>query len=170
MARGPTVGVFTRAGRISRNKARIGNTVSEWAQENEKRMTAIFRLSTQRVIEVMQEYVPYRDGFLRASLVVLVNKDPPPANRTQENSTSTYNPAEITLAIASAVPGDRIVAAYTMEYAKRLEFGFIGTDSLGRTYNQEGRGWTKRATQQWKQITKEVEEEAKARVAARGLK
>jgi hypothetical protein len=125
------------------------------------------------VIEVMQKtdqeggYLPYQDGFLRASLVVLVNKDPPPADRTQETASSTYNPAEIQLAIASAVAGDRIVAAYTMEYARRLEFGFVGQDSLGRTYNQPGIGWTKRATQQWKQITKEVEQEAKDRVAAK---
>lgn len=173
MARGPTVGVFTRSGRISRNKARIANIVSEWAQQSEKRMNAIFRLSTQRVIEVMQRtdkeggYLPYQDGFLRASLVVLVNKEPPRADRTQEDSSSAYNPAEIQLAIAGAKAGDRIVAAYTMEYARRLEFGFVGTDSLGRTYNQTGIGWTKRATQQWKQIVKEVEQEAMARVLSK---
>lgn len=173
MARGPTVGVFTRSGRISRGKARFANHVSEWAQQSEKRMNAIFRMSTQRVIEVMQRtdaeggYLPYQDGFLRASLVVLVNKDPPKADREQEGASNAYNPAEIQLAIAGAIAGDRIVAAYTMEYARRLEFGFVGTDSAGRVINQPGIGWTQRATQQWKQIVNEVEKEAMARVAAR---
>lgn len=173
MARGPTVGVFTRSGRVSRNKARIANTVSEWAQQSEKRMNAIFRLSTQRIIEVMQRtdkeggYLPYQDGFLRASLVVVVNKNPPKADKKQEDASSTYDPAQIQLAIAGAVAGDRIAAAYTMEYARRLEFGFVGQDSLGRTYNQPGIGWTTRATQQWKQIVKEVEQEAIARVLSK---
>lgn len=173
MARGPTVGVFTRSGRISRGQARFANQVSEWVQQSEKRLNAIFRLSTQRVIEIMQRtdqeggYLPYDQGFLRASLVVLVNKDPPAPDRTQENSSNSYNAAEIQLAIAGAVAGDRIVAAYTMEYARRLEYGFVGTDSLGRQYNQAGIGWTAKATQQWKQIVREVEQEAMDRVASR---
>ena len=173
MARGPTVGVFTRSGRISRGKARFSNIVSPWTQESQKRLNAVFRLSTQRIIEVMQRtdaeggYLPYKDGFLRASLVVLVNKNAPAPDKTQADSSNTYNPAEIQLAIASAVAGDRIVAAYTMEYARRLEFGFVGVDSLGRSYNQPGIGWTAKATQQWRQIVAEVEQEAMARVASR---
>ncbi len=173
MARGPTVGVFTRSGRISRNQARFANQVSDWAQASEKRMNAIFRLSTQRVIEVMQRtdqeggYLPYDQGFLRASLVVLVNQDPPPADKTEENSSPSYDAGKIQLAIASAVAGDRITAAYTMAYARRLEFGFVGTDSLGRMYNQAGIGWTAKAAQQWPQIVKAVEQEAMDRVASR---
>ncbi|WP_018900420.1 hypothetical protein [Rhizobium sp. 2MFCol3.1] len=173
MARGPTVGVFTRSGRISRGKARFANEVSDWVKATEKRLNAVFRLSTQRVIEVMQKtdreggYLPYDQGFLRASLVVLVNKPPPPADKTDETASPTYNPDEIQLAIAGAVAGDRIVAAYTMAYARRLEYGFVGTDSLGRSYNQQGIGWTQRAAQQWPQIVKAVEQEAMDRVAGR---
>ena len=35
--------------------------------------------------------------------------------------------------------GDVLQFAWTMEYAMRIELGFVGTDSLGRTYNQAGR-------------------------------
>lgn len=174
MAKGPTVGVFARSGSISRGNARFAEQVSDWANETKERLNAIFRLSTQRVIEVMQKtdqeggYLPYQDGFLRASLVVLVNQNPPPADKTPEEVGSTYNPATTELAIASAVAGDRIVAAYTVEYARRLEYGFVGTDSLGRVYNQAGIGWTERAAQQWPQIVKQAESDAMAAVSSRG--
>jgi predicted Fe-S protein YdhL (DUF1289 family) len=168
MARGPTVGVFTRSGRISRGKARFANDVDAWVQMTEKRMNAVFRLSTQKVISFMQQNVPYRDGFLRASLVVLVNQDPPLPNRNQEDGLGPYTDAYMQLQIANAVAGDRITAAYTMEYARRLEFGFVGTDSLGRHYNQPPRAWTRLAAQQWKKFTEEATNEAKARVAAKG--
>lgn len=35
--------------------------------------------------------------------------------------------------------GDVITFAWTMPYALRIEKGFVGTDKLGRTYNQAGR-------------------------------
>jgi len=168
MARGPTVGVFTRSGRISRGQARFANEVDSWVQETKKRMNAVFRLSTQKMITIMQENVPYRDGFLRASLVVLVNQDPPPPNKSQEDGLGQYTEAYMQLAIANADAGDRIVAAYTMEYARRLEFGFTGTDSLGRSYSQPPRGWTRAAAQQWKAVVAEATAEAKARVASKG--
>lgn len=168
MARGPTVGVFTRSGRISRGQARFANQVDAWVQQTEKRMNAVFRLSTQKVITYMQENVPYQDGFLRASLVVLVNQDPPPPNQSQEDGMGKYTDAYMQLQIAGAVAGDRITAAYTMEYARRLEFGFVGTDSLGRHYNQPPRAWTRLAAQMWKKFVDEATAEAKARVASKG--
>ena len=35
--------------------------------------------------------------------------------------------------------GDVLTFAWTMEYAMRIELGFVGTDSLGRTFHQAGR-------------------------------
>lgn len=131
-------------------------------------MNAVFRLSTQKVITIMQSNVPYRDGFLRASLVVLVNKDPPRANRSEEQGMGQYTDAYMQLQIAGAKAGDRIVAAYTMEYARRLEYGFNGVDSLGRQYNQAPIGWTRLAAAQWRACVDEATAEAKARVASRG--
>ena len=42
-------------------------------------------------------------------------------------------------AISGYELGDTLQFAWTMEYAYRIELGFVGTDSLGRTYNQAGR-------------------------------
>lgn len=43
------------------------------------------------------------------------------------------------LVVSSMKLGDSITFAWTAEHAKRMEFGYTGTDSLGRTYNQPGR-------------------------------
>ncbi|OJU69055.1 MAG: hypothetical protein BGO05_16710 [Rhizobiales bacterium 63-7] len=168
MARGPTVGVFTRSGRVSRGKGRFASQVDEWVQQTEKRINAVFRLSTQKTITYMQENAPVQDGFLRASLVVLVNQNAPAPDKSQKDGMGQYTDAYMQLQIAGAVAGDRITAAYTMEYARRLEFGFVGTDALGRTYNQPPRGWTRLAAQQWKRFVEEATAEAKARVASKG--
>ena len=42
------------------------------------------------------------------------------------------------LALAGLEIGDTAHFEWTMEYAARIEYGFSGTDSLGRTYNQPG--------------------------------
>lgn len=43
------------------------------------------------------------------------------------------------VAIAGYELGDNMRFAWTSEYALRIEAGFTGTDSLGRTYNVPGR-------------------------------
>lgn len=166
MARGPTV--TTRSGRASFGKARFSSSVDAWVMETEKRLNAVFRLSTQKVIQFMQDDVPYRDGFLRASLVVQVNQDVPKADRTASDGLGPYNEAYMKVAITGAVAGDRITAGYTMVYANRLEYGFVGTDSLGRNYNQPPRGWTRKAVARWNEAVRAATAEAIARSPSKG--
>lgn len=161
MARGPNI--VTRSGRASFGQARFSSQIDAWVNQTEKRMNAVFRLSTQKVIGYMQESVPVRDGFLRASLVVLVNQDPPKADKTDEDGMGPFTESYMQMAIAGAVAGDKIVSAYTMVYARRLEYGFNGTDSLGRSYNQPPRGWTRAAAARWNEAVQEATKEAIAR-------
>lgn len=42
-------------------------------------------------------------------------------------------------ALAGFEPGESISFIWAMPYAMRIEMGFVGTDSLGRSYNQAGR-------------------------------
>lgn len=161
MERGVTL--TSRSGRASFGQARFSSQIDEWVNQTEKRINAVFRLSTQYVIGFMQESVPVQDGFLRASLVVLVNQDPPKADKTAEDGMGPYTDAYMKMALAGAVAGDRIVASYTMVYARRLEYGFNGTDSLGRTYNQPPRGWTRAAAARWNEAVQQATKEAIAR-------
>jgi hypothetical protein len=40
-------------------------------------------------------------------------------------------------------------------YSRRLNYGFAGEDSLGRTYNQSGYGFAEAAAAKWPQIVQE---------------
>lgn len=161
----PTTGIHvSRNNRLSRGQARFSGQIDEWVMQTQQRMTAVLRESARRVIEEMQTPVneggnmPIDTGFLRASLVVVINGEPPPANRVSDGQRYMYNAASVVLEIAKFNAGDRLVAAYTADYARHVEYG-----SNGRA----GRGFTRLASQNWGQIVNAVTEDAKARVAAR---
>lgn len=48
--------------------------------------------------------------------------------------------------------GDIAQFAWTAPYARRMELGFFGTDSLGRTYEQPGNHFVGAAAAQWHQF------------------
>ncbi|ACL61752.1 HK97 gp10 family phage protein [Methylobacterium nodulans] len=130
--------------------------VSEWVRQTEERLTAVFRESAQRVISDMQSRVPVDTGFLKSSLQVSTDAPVPADRKPPPGAAPAYNPTAATLAIAGAEIGDTLYASYSAVYARRVNYGFVGTDSLGRTYNQAGRHFVGLAAQRWPQIVAEV--------------
>ncbi len=53
-------------------------------------------------------------------------------------------------------PSDRFQFWWATPYAKRIEFGFSGQDSLGRRYNQKGRFWATMTYNSWGSIKRQV--------------
>lgn len=152
----------------------FASQVSEWVQETNKRLIAVFRTSASMVIEEMQK-TTNQGGLNRidlghhiASLQVGINT--PPQDAIRKAPTTPARPfamGAVDASIAGAELGDTIMASYGMAYSLRLEYGFEGTDSLGRTYSQPAYAFVRTAAQRWPQIVQEAEELAKARVAAR---
>lgn len=154
--------------------------IDEWVAATEVRMLAVFRESAQRVIAEMQKVgpsvanpdggvggnMPVDTGFLRASLLATLNS--PATEMTFKDSdveVYTWQEGQVQLVILGAKIGDVIYAVYTASYARRMEYGFSGTDSLGREYNQEGYGFVRLASQKWQDIVSAVAAEAKARTS-----
>ena len=144
-------------------------TVEKWALETEQGITAVFRESAQDVIEIMQEPGPSKAaaksggsfgtgrmpvdlGFLRASLVVQLNADPPPANRDADGAKHSWNPAAATLVINQAQLGDRITCGYAASYAPAVNYG----TSKGPAYH-----FLEYAVGQWQQIVNRNAERVK---------
>ena len=121
--------------------------IERWAEATEAKLRAVFRMSAQDVIEVMQEVgpsktnpastgtgrMPVATGFLRASLKVQLNADPPPANVANPNPDGrfSFNPAAATLVINQADIGDRVTAGFTANYARMVEMGTSKTPPYG---------------------------------------
>lgn len=101
--------------------------VSAWVDRALGRATEAFRLTALMAAARVKELTPVKTGNLRASWHDSLN------NQSIENSGQG-------LAIASAKLGDRINIGTNVVYARRIEYGFVGADSLGRVYNQRGAG------------------------------
>lgn len=121
--------------------------VEKWANQTTRDLELIFKQSAQEVFSKAQTPVaqggnmPVDTGFLRNSFVAGLN-----------GSTSLTGPDAYVAAIAGAKLGDVVFGGWTAKYAARMEFGFFGQDSLGRTYNQAGMGFARKAVMQWQQI------------------
>lgn len=82
---------------------------------------------------------PIDTGNLRASL--LTSNAGEVTSGPYKEYGSTYNAAASNAVIDAAGDGQRVSFVYRAPYARRLEYGFTGIDSLGRSYNHAGRFW-----------------------------
>lgn len=134
-------------------------TVSAWVAQSQERITAVFRESSQQVIEDMQTPVgaggnlPILTGFLRASLQV--TKDAPIGlTQTNPDPNAKYATTDVAaLAIAGAEIGDILYAAYGAVYARSVNYGRNGSG---------GRLFVETAAQKWPSIVEEVSARAQS--------
>ena len=122
-------------------------SLAQFRDKTKAQMQAVLSASVQDVLEEAQKPVaqggriPVDTGFLRNSLVCELN-----GSQIGTGATS------YTLAAAGMEPGDIARFGWTAAYALRMELGFVGEDSLGRTFNQQGRHFVEGAAAQWPQI------------------
>lgn len=134
--------------------------LDKWVLQTERRMKAVVRGATDRVMDIAQTpeakggRMPVDTGFLRNSLVSSVN-----GGGTAKGASS------YALIAGTMDAGDIATFGWTADYARRLNGGFTGQDKLGRTYNQAGRHWLEGAAAQWPAIV--AAETLKAKAAAR---
>lgn len=138
--------------------------VDAWVRKSQARMLAIFRLSSQYMIEAVLDRTPVDTGYLRASLVITYDGPVPMRADARSSGDWSYDPPLYSLQIAASSLGDTLYASFTAAYARRIEYGFQGADSLGRQYNQEGVGMVRLAAQRWQEFVDRSTAEAKARV------
>lgn len=130
--------------------------VAAFADLTRKKMELVVKQSAQDVFEAAQTpkasggRMPVDSGFLRNSMVAGLN-----------GSTAMTGADAYVMAIAGMDLGDSVFGGWTAKYALRMEYGFTGTDALGRTYNQQGNFFALSAAQQWQAIV--AQNAAKAR-------
>lgn len=82
-------------------------------------------------------------GFLRGSWFAAF--DSPQAGKGVPDPAGGSTVARCNLVASQIQPGQTYYLVNNASYARRLEYGFIGKDSLGRYYNQAGRFWVRSA-------------------------
>lgn len=114
-----------------------------------EKLELVVKQSAQDVMEIAQTEkgaggrMPVDLGFLRNSSFV--------AGLNGSISAKGSGDAYVGV-IAGLELGDTFFAGWTAEYAMRMEYGFVGTDKLGRTYNQSGNFFAQSAAAQWQNI------------------
>jgi hypothetical protein len=127
-----------------------GTDPSVWGGRTKGGLTALLRNSVQDLASEAGRTipnggrVPVKTGNLARSVVV---------SKTRPNILLYGPPDPNALSgIATINPGDPIFLGWQAAYSRRQNSGYVGTDSLGRTYNQAGHGFAEATAAQWPAI------------------
>ncbi|KAF1016181.1 MAG: hypothetical protein GAK31_01670 [Stenotrophomonas maltophilia] len=137
---------------------KFADQVKAFTQKAKLRQEAIFKGSAQQLMEEANTpegrggKMPVDTGFLRNS--VGASTEGPPE--------SGGEPPE--LVFLGLQVGQAVWAGWTAKYAMRMEHGFYGEDSKGRTYAQAGKGFVRAAAQNWAFIVEAVAKQVKDQI------
>lgn len=125
--------------------------VGKWASQSEKRITAVRNASIDALAAEMVKTkgqggrLPFDTGNL--ALSILASKSGMPS--VKDGKFSGGNVGAVT---ATLQPSETVWIGYQASYARRMNYGFVGADSLGRNYNQSGNYFLEHAIKQWPAI------------------
>lgn len=105
--------------------------VTRWVEKARKNMDAALRGIAEAAVARVKSLTPVRTGYLRANWTATLNDEAIPT--PQSNGAGTMR-------LLDAKAGDVVVISNPVQYARRIEYGFVGTDERGRVQNQQGRG------------------------------
>lgn len=134
--------------------------VGKWASKTPERITAVRRRSIEMLADEMTRTkpqggrVPVDTGELSRSLLGDKSAMPKISNGPSQGS----NIGVITATLRNDEP---LWIGYTKAYARRMNYGFVGADSLGRIYNEPGNHFVQGAIDSWGQIVAKAAEEIK---------
>lgn len=150
-----------------------GTNPAAWAESGERLLTALLRNSVQDLAQEASRTipnggrVPVKTGNLARSLVV---DNKPPTVATSEVASGGFSAG-----IAAIKPGEMVYIGWTAAYARRMNYGYVGTDSRGRYYgsaqavittgysNRAGYGFAEAAAAKWPEIVRRQAEKLKGK-------
>lgn len=140
--------------------------VSEWARKSEARLEAVHKRSIELLADEMSTTVrnggrvPFDVGNLYKSLLASTSAMP-------KTASGPFSGSNVGAVVAQLRPDQAIYLGYQAAYARRQNFGFVGQDSKGRSYNQSGFHFVEYAISMWPTIVQLASEDLEAAVAAR---
>jgi hypothetical protein len=137
--------------------------VDAWCKESEDRLLMVFKRAVDLLAEEMTRTrgnggaLPHRTGNLMRSMAARINALPPGGSPGQ-----VFGGGDVGAVVAQALIGDSISLGFQANYARRLNYGFVGQDSLGRNFNQSGAGFVERAAAMWPALVARAAAELRA--------
>ncbi len=134
-----------------------GTNPADWAERQKQNLRAIFQTATQNMLNEMGTgigaggLIPVKTGNLARSAIVEVR----PVTVSDKDEFTGPDAA----AIVSLDIGDTAYLGWQAVYGRRVNYGFTGEDSLGRTYNQSGAGFAESIAAKWPQFVDDAVKE-----------
>lgn len=135
-------------------------TIGKWASKSEERITAVRRRSVELLGDEMTRTKPQggRVPFLMGNLMRSVLADTKAMPKVADGPFPGSNVGLVAATLRNDQP---LWIGYQSKYARRMNFGFVGADSLGRVYNQQGNHFVEGAIAEWPQIVARAVAEVK---------
>lgn len=134
----------------------FSKSIKRWSAKTKSDITKVRRRAIVKLGEEMARTipqggkVPFLTGSLARSLLASTNA-----------SISSGNNVGIVAATIS--DNQPVWLGYQANYARRMNYGFIGKDSLGRVYNQKGHYFVEGAIAEWDNIVEDAAREVRGR-------
>lgn len=135
--------------------------VKDWTEKAKRNQELVFKQAVQHLADAILltkhkgGNMPIDTGNLRRSLLASTSSMPQMTGGTD----FAANEGQITATIAGAKITDSIYLGFQASYALRMNYGFVGTDSLGRTYNQSGNLFVDLAAHRWQEFIDQAAKE-----------
>lgn len=132
-------------------------SVNEFSVEAKENASLIFRTAISNLHEEVIRpkssggNLPHDTGNLGRSVTLSAN------HIDIDTESKDYIAQDVGAAVASVEYGDTMYLGFQAAYAPRMNYGFVGTDSLGRKYNQIGNYFLENGEALWPTIVKEAE-------------
>ena len=136
--------------------ASFGTQVKAWTKKAKRKRKLIMGRSIDLLTKDMLANTKVVTGNLRRSLMASTVMMPQFKKGVKFDADNT---GSIALAVAGLSEGKPFYFGFQAAYAARWNYGFTGTDSLGRKYNQSGSGMVQRSAAKWVGFVKQAERE-----------
>src|SRR5690554_6024411 len=129
---------------------KFSDAVREFTVTASKNSDVVFRNSVDELYkEVIRTKLhggnlPHDTGNLGRSVAISKHAMPRVDTEALEYDTQDNSPV-----VFSIDAGDTVYIGVQASYGPRMNYGFVGTDSKGRTYNQSGNHFVEKAADKW---------------------
>lgn len=135
-------------------------TVGAWARESIARIEAVHKRSIEMLGDEMTRAkanggrLPVESGNLQRGL--LASQDSMPKTITEKSIGM-----DIGAFVATMDTSKPAWLGFSPVYSRRMNYGFVGADKLGRVYNQAGNYFVEGAIAEWQNIVRRAAEDVK---------
>ena len=110
----------------------INVSVARWVEKAKRLAPAALQATATDALARVRELTPVRTGQLRAAWQVVIGGEQLKIDGREGSDDA------LMARISDLTLGQTIILLNPTVYARRVEYGFTGTDSLGRHFNQAG--------------------------------